>query len=278
MRARLRRMTRRRGRIRGPLRWGLRAGLGALFIQLGLSACGGQSVRGADPLLLAAAASLQDVGSELARAFEEETGVPVELNFAGSNTLARQIESAPRADVFISANPQWVDWLAERKLVLEGSSTELWTNRLVVVGRADCVHAIGSAADLAASDLEHLALADPDGVPAGRYAREWLESNGAWDDLLTRVAPCLDVRAALALALADRDVVSIVYATDAAASTARILYEVPADEQPAITYTAALVQKPDGLVREEARAFMEFVQGEPGRALAKKHGFLALER
>ena len=145
-----------------------------------------------------AAASLRDVLQELRPAVERATGVRLVFNLAGSNDLAHQIVAANKADVFFSADEAWMDRVAEAGLVDAESRRSPLSNRLVVVVAADSDLDIDSAEQLAGPAIRRLALANPDAVPAGRYAKAWLEGRGQWSALVPRVVPTLDVRAALA--------------------------------------------------------------------------------
>lgn len=260
----------------------------ALALLLATTACGGVAVPGEEPLLVFAAASLRELVDEASDRFEAREGVKVARNFAGSNTLAQQILAAPRADVYISADLRWVDELEAAGRTVAGSRRNLFSNRLVVVAHHDSPFEIRHLADLARMPFRHLAIADPRAVPAGRYARAHLErvtlgegtlgegtlSEGTlWDAVESRVAPALDVRAALALAESDREILAIVYRTDVRTSEkARVLFELPAIAEVPITYCAVLVA--GGLNSAAGSRFLEFLSGEESRLFAEKHGFL----
>jgi molybdate transport system substrate-binding protein len=226
-----------------------------------------------------AAASLRDALEELGGAFEAGTGVRVLFNFAGSHVLARQIAAAPGADLFLSASKRWMDEAARAGRLVPGTRRELLSNRLVVVAHARSPLKVETPCALAALPLEHLALGDPDAVPAGAYARDWLRSvecdgRPLWEAVRERVAPAPDVRAALALVLAEPDVPAIVYRTDwrAFADRTRVLYEVT--DGPAIRYL--LAQVAGGAAPEEARRFLEYLSGAEAARVFEKHGFTVL--
>jgi molybdate transport system substrate-binding protein len=228
-------------------------------------------------LFVFAAASLRELVDEASGRFEVQEGVEVVRNFAGSNILAQQILAAPRADVYISADLRWVDEVEAAGRAVEGSRRNLFSNRLVVVAHPKSPFKVHNLADLARVPLRHLAIADPRAVPAGRYARAHLErvilgDGTLWEALKSRIAPALDVRAALALAASDQEVLAIVYKTDVRASkNVRVLFDLPAIPEVSITYCAVLVS--GGMNPMAGRRFLEFLSGREGRGLAAQHGF-----
>lgn len=223
-----------------------------------------------------AAASLRDVADEVARELESRQPVEVVFNFAGSNTLAQQIEAGPGADVFLSADEKWVDFLDRSGRLVPGSRRRLLSNRLVLIAHRDAQIDVGAPAELITAKYRLLAIADPAGVPAGRYARAYLERqtvDGAtlWRRLADRVAPALDVRAALALVESDPEILGIVYRTDARTSDqVRVVYEFPPSDEIPVTYWGALVADGDG---ELGTLFLEFLQSAQAAAIIERHGF-----
>lgn len=227
-----------------------------------------------------AAASLRDVLREVGTAFEEETAANVVFNFAGSNVLARQIEARPAADVFISADERWMDYVANLDLVAPGTRTARLGNRLVVVANAGSGMRLGQITDLAAADFSFLSLADPDAVPAGRYARATLQRARAdatdlWSLLQHRVAPAPDVRAALALVAAMPDAIGIVYLTDALASDhVAVVLDIPEAASPTIRYAmAAIGEHPTTATLQ----WLEFLQSDVAREILERYGFLTFD-
>jgi molybdate transport system substrate-binding protein len=219
-----------------------------------------------------AAASLRDALEELAPACERELGVRLVFNFGASNDLARQIQAAHKADVYISADQGWMESVAAAGLVDAASLRALLSNRLVVIGAADSDLRVGSAADLAAADVRRLSLANPDAVPAGKYAKAWLERAGQWDAVKDRVVPAVDVRAALAAVESGAIEVGIVYATDAAISSrVAVLFSVPESEAPLIRYPiAALAGRPH---LGAARQVVDWLAGGQAAAVFEAYGF-----
>jgi molybdate transport system substrate-binding protein len=230
----------------------------------------------ADPrpeLLVFAAASLTDALGEIGRGFEARTGAHVLFSFAGSNALARQIQAGAPADVFVSANLDRMDELERSGLVRPEDRVSLLSNRLtVVVPRAST---LTMSTPRGLEGARRLALGDPEAVPAGVYARRWLERVGLWDVLRERVVPTLDVRAALAAVESGAADAGIVYRTDAAISPrVRVALEVPPDEAPRIVYPAAVLASSPSA---KARAFLEHLKSAEARAVFSRHGFEPLE-
>jgi molybdate transport system substrate-binding protein len=221
-------------------------------------------------ILVFAAASLSEALQEIGAAFERRTGGHVVFSFAGSGDLARQIQAGAPADVFVSADRARMDQLEAAGLVRPADRVDLVSNRLVVVLPAGSPLAVRSAADLLG--VRRLALADPVAVPAGAYARQWLEQAGLWAALRERVVPALDVRTALAAVESAAVDAGVVYRTDAAVSRrVRVAFEVA--DGPAIVYPAAVLASS---ARPLARAFLEELRSPAARAVFERRGFLAL--
>lgn len=245
-----------------------------VWIALTGSASCGPETGGTPPLRLFAAASLADVVGELGEAWEARGKTSAELHFAGSNLLAQQLLAGAPADLFLSAGPGPMAWAVAGGAVAPESVQTVASNRLVVVA-VPGTPAMTAAADLLAFD--RLALPDPAGVPAGVYARAWLEEEDLWPRLEPRVVPTLDVRAALAAVLEGHLPAGVVYATDAAgAPGATVVYRVPAERTPPIRYLLGTVAGAmgDGAGAHPAvPAFRAFLTGAEGRAVFERHGF-----
>jgi len=224
-------------------------------------------------IVVYAAASLRDVLQHLAPACETSLRVKLVFNFGASNDLARQIEAASKADVFLSADETWMDHVAQAGLVDAASRRSLLSNRLVVVGAADSALHIGSPSDLALPAVRRLALANPEAVPAGKYAKAWLEKAGAWSPVADRVIPFPDVRAALAAVESGGADAGIVYRTDAAISKHfKVLYEVPAVDGPRISYAVAAIQ--DRPQVDTARRLVAWLSGPEALPVFERFGFV----
>lgn len=220
-------------------------------------------------IVVFAAASLTDALTALADSFEaDHPGYRLTLNVAGTSTLARQIDSGAKADLFFSANEEWMTFLKEQDRVAPPVRTPL-TNRLVVVGRRDGPR-LSTPRDLAA--LARIALADPAHVPAGLYAKEGLQCAGLWTDVRPHLIPALDVRAALLTVENGAAQAAIVYASDALVSSrVRVLFEWPPSCQPSIRYAAAvLTQAPHP---EAARLLLDYIAHPDRATLWTRFGF-----
>ncbi len=258
--------------------------LGLLALQLvalAVSGCGpgDDSTSPLPELRILAAASLADVVGDLVAAFElESERFAAEVSFAGSNSLARQIVAGVPADVFLSADEFWAQHVVAEGVADSTSLERFAGNRLVVITPAEQQLAHEGWPE-ALLEVERLALADPEGVPAGRYARAWLESRGLWEQLAERVVPTLDVRAALYSVASGSVDAGLVYATSvrtAGMSTDRVavVYEVTGDAVPEIGYWSVLVAASGaGSDQRTARAFQRFLTSPTGRDILKRHGF-----
>jgi molybdate transport system substrate-binding protein len=226
----------------------------------------------ADELNLYAASSLTEAVKEIASSFEKETGHKVVFNLGGSNDLARQIRMGAPADVFFSADVVQMDTLVPAGLVRGEDRVVLLSNVLVVVVPAGSQRRIGSAADLL--PLARLALADPQAVPAGVYARKWLESTGVWGRLADKVVPALNVRAALAAVESGNVDAGVVYRTDAAASKrVEIAFFVPREQGPGILYPLAPLA---GSKKPGTAALVRALTSPASREVYARNGFIVL--
>lgn len=194
-----------------------------------------------------AAASLRTALDEVMVSCEAATGVPSRASYAATSALARQIEAAAPADLFISADTEWMDYVAARGLIKPDSRIDLLGNELVLVAPAtrSLKLAIGPGFGLAAALGDgRLAVADPASVPAGKYARAALESLAVWPEVASRLAPAEDVRAALRLVARGEAPLGIVYRTDAAADPdVLVVGAFPASSHPPIVYPAAMTRR-----------------------------------
>ncbi|HVR43568.1 MAG TPA: molybdate ABC transporter substrate-binding protein [Thermoanaerobaculia bacterium] len=223
-------------------------------------------------IVVAAAASLGDAMRQIALAWEAAGGARVRLNLAGSNVLAEQIARGAPAEVFVSADEARMDALERRGMLLPGARRRLLSNSLVIVVPRDSGVRISAPRDLAGTEIRRLALGDPEAVPAGLYAKAWLEEAGVWAAVRDRILPAADVRAALAAVEAGAADAAVVYRTDALGrGRARVAYEAAPGEGPPISYAAAAIRSaPDPA---EARRFLEFLASAQARTIFERHGF-----
>ena len=262
----------------GPMPLGLSRAVSwmaaALWV-VALAACNRQaSPAPAGPLRVSAAVSLTDVLAEIAKRWEAAGNPHVELNFAASNVLARQILEGAPADVFISADEAQMDRVISGGSADTADRVTLLTNQLVVVvptGRALPGLPPDSLADTA---VKRVAIGDPQGVPAGVYAKTWLERVGLWRRIEPKIVPSASVRAALVAVEAANADAGIVYRTDAAAnSKVTVAYEVPLGDAPPILYPGAVLKH--AAHPEAARKFVAFLQSAASRETFAARGFLA---
>jgi molybdate transport system substrate-binding protein len=219
---------------------------------------------------VSAAISLTDALQEVEKAYANAGGGPVRFNFGGSNVLARQIVNGAPADVFISADEAQMNYADERGAIDRASRVELLSNRLAVVPPRGSGRTIKAVNELA--ELKRIAVADPAAVPAGVYARQFLEETGVWDRIQSRLVPLGNVRAALTAAESGAADAAIVYESDAAASSrVEVSFVVTGPAAPRIVYPAALVAASKN--REAAATFLAFLRGPEARTIFRKYKF-----
>jgi len=197
-------------------------------------------------------------------------------SFASSSTLAKQIENGAPADVYLSANEEWMDYLEERNLIVRNSRSDLLGNRIVLIAPASSplmridIAAGCSLVDALGED-GRLSMGDPDHVPAGKYGKQALQNLGCWDSVEDRLAPMKDVRAALVLVERGEAPLGLVYATDAAISRkVRVVGTFPADSHPPIVYSVAAVSSGRHAAAER---FLDFLKTAEARAVFQRYGF-----
>lgn len=221
-----------------------------------------------------APASMTEALQSLTARYNERHGAAVVPSFAASSTLARQIDSGAPADIFISANRRWMDYLEERGRIDPASRCDLVGNRLVLVAPAGSAFDVVIAPNFALAEAlggKRLAIGDPDHVPAGLYGRQALESLGVWPSIADRLVRSADVRAALALVARGEVAAAVVYATDAGLSErVRVVDGFPAASHDAIVYPAARVAGSQGAA---AAAFFDYLVSDEGRAVLAGFGF-----
>jgi len=228
------------------------------------------------PLTVFAAASLTDVLGKLGDDFKTSTGTPVRYSFAASSILARQVEAGARADVFFSADQEWMDYLEQRGAIQKSSRRNVLGNRLALIAPADSTVKLDIAPGFpltSALGKGRLVTGDPDSVPVGRYARSALTSLGVWNDVVDRLVRAEDVRSALMFVARGEAPLGIVYATDARIDKrVRLVGLFPVDSHLPITYPVALT---NGAGPDAAR-FLDFLRGDGARATFESYGFIVL--
>ena len=237
----------------------------------------GGEVRAREPqkpeLLVFAAASLTNVLGELAANWEKSSGVPVNLSFAASSALARQIEAGGAADVFVSADQEWMDYLSRRNLLDGRTRRNLVGNALVLIAPVDSRVALDISPGFPLAQAlsgGRLAIADPDTVPAGRYARAALTNLGVWESVSSQLAPGENVRTALTYVARGESPLGVVYSTDAQIDPkVRVVATFPDHTHAPITYPAAATAQ----AGHRAAALLDYLSSAPAYLVWKKHGF-----
>ncbi len=228
-----------------------------------------------DTIKVFAAASLKNALDEAAQAFTKQSGQTISVSYAASSALAKQIEQSAPADIFISADLDWMDYLEERKLLLEGTRKNLLGNDLVIIAPASSTLSLDIAPgfDLAGALAGgRLAVGSVQGVPAGKYAKAALEALNVWDSVADKLAQADNVRAALALVAQGEAPLGIVYKTDAFAEPkVKIIARFPGDTHPPIIYPAAILK--EAAAPDAAKAFLAFLGTPEAGAIFSKHGF-----
>lgn len=220
-----------------------------------------------------AAASLLESLQDIATAFEKAGNPKVVFNFAGSSTLARQIEAGAPADIFFSADEAQMDRLQKQGLLVDGSRRDRLSNTLVIVVAAEHGAAVHRPEDLLKPGIRRVALGDPRAVPAGVYAQAYLASRGLWSGVAAKVVPTENVRGALAAVASGDAEAGIVYRTDALISKrVAIACAISANEGPPIRYPVALLRAAKDPVA--ARRFLEFLDRPLAEHAFEQRGFL----
>ena len=225
-------------------------------------------------LTVFAAASLKEAMDEQARRFEAEMGHVVVISYGASSALARQIEAGAPADIFISADLDWMDYLDQRHLVARPTRIDLLRNMLVLIAPASSRSSLRIAPNFAlaaALGSEKLAMANPDSVPAGKYGKSALEKLGVWPSVERQVARAENVRAALVLVSRGEAPFGIVYRTDALVDKGvKVVDTFPPDSYPAIVYPAAVVATS---ASPAARPLLDYLRSAAARPVWEKYGF-----
>lgn len=250
----------------------------ALALLAWAPAAGAVQAQSGPGILVFAAASLSEALDANVRRFESQGGGSLVVSYAASSALARQVERGAPAEIFISADLDWMDFLDKRGLVQRGTRVSLLSNRLVLIVPAHSKASVAIAPRFPLAGLlgdGRLAMADPDSVPAGKYARAALEALGIWRDVSGKIARAENVRAALALVARGESPFGIVYRTDAAAEPrVHVAGEFDPALHPPIVYPAAILT---GSRSSTATAFLAFLRSPAARTVWTRHGFQPME-
>ncbi len=219
-----------------------------------------------------AAASLTDVMGEVAEMFTEKSSIRVRFNFAGSPVLARQIASGAPADVFFPADEEKMDRIMSLGLLYDETRMSILSNRLIVVVPEDSDWEMERVSDLTEPNIHRMALANPETVPAGIYARRYFESMELWEAIRPKVIPTANVRAALAAVRAGNVDAGVVYRSDIFSTVGvKVLWEIPEKEEWSISYPVAVLKTVKD--KKGAVALLEFMAGEDARMIFQRFGF-----
>lgn len=225
-----------------------------------------------------AAASLTDAIGQVDADFEKASGHKVKAAFGGSSALAKQLEKGAPADLFISADVPWMDYVAKANLIDAASRANLLGNHLVLVGPANSSQTVTIDQDFdLAGALKggKLSVADTSAVPAGKYAKTSLEKLGQWSKVEGSLAQAENVRAALALVERGEAPLGIVYQTDALVAKVKVIGTFPDDSHPPIIYPVALTVQ--GARSGAANAYLEYLKSDAAQAVFEKAGFVILK-
>ncbi|MFT7582337.1 MAG: molybdate transport system substrate-binding protein, partial [Myxococcota bacterium] len=224
-----------------------------------------------------AASSMRPTLDRIGEAYTASTKVPVRIVYGASSTMARQIQAGAPADVFVSADSEWVTWLAARAHLRLATIRSVAWNSLVLVAPVDAPFAWSPGEALATTFEGRIALGDPAHVPAGRYAKAALTSLAQWDPIKARILPAANVRAALRFVETGAVPAAVVYATDAVSNPRVIVVApIPPSSHPSVHYDAAATRRPgDG---ELGTAFVTWLAGDVARRHLDAAGFQTSQR
>ncbi len=233
---------------------------------------------GAEQITVYAAASLKESLDAIAKQVQAQTGDKVVVSYAASSALAKQIENGAPADVFMPADLDWMDYLAQRKLIQPASRKNLLANQLVLIAPENAAVEVDRRLKIAPNfplaiklANEKLAMANPDSVPAGKYGKAALEGLGVWNAVSAKIARADNVRGALVLVARGEAPYGIVYRTDALADKqVTIVDTFPADSHAPIVYPVALTANANSAA---AKRFVDYLQSNGARAVWQKYGF-----
>lgn len=254
-------------------------GLAAAFL-FGLAPAIGVAQAQPKDLVIFAAASLKNALDETAAAWVKETGKPApKISYAASNVLAKQLEQGAPADLFLSADLDWMDYAAGKGLIKPDTRITLLANRIALIAPSDSTAQLALAPGVDLSVVlgqGKLAMGNVDSVPAGKYGKAALEKLGGWEKIKDKVAQADNVRAALLLVSRGEAPLGIVYTTDAAADPkVKVIATFPEDSHPPILYPVAMTKDS---TNPDALAFLTYLRGAGPKAAFEKQGFTVLNK
>jgi molybdate transport system substrate-binding protein len=246
------------------------------FTSLAIAADG--DAKAGKSIVVFAAASLSDALGEIDKAYTAKTGIEVKTSFAASSALARQIESGAKAEVFFSADEEWMDYLAQRNLLQGKTRHDVVGNRLVMIAPADSTAKVdirpGFSVSAELGGTGRIATGDPDSVPVGKYAQAALTKLGSWNAIAPRLVRAENVRAALAYVARGEAKLGIVYSTDAQAEKrVKVVGTFPPDSHPPIRYPIAATTA----ATADGTRYVDFVRSKASQDVFRKYGFEAVK-
>lgn len=247
---------------------------------IGVASLTGPALAQSKELVIFAAASLKNALDEAAANWVKESGRPApKISYAASNTLAKQLEQGAPADLFLSADLDWMDYAASKSLIKPESRVSLLANRIALIAPADATTTatLAPGVDLStALGSSRLAMGNVDSVPAGKYGKAALEKLGGWDKVKVKIAQSDNVRAALLLVSRGEAPLGIVYTTDAAADPkVKVIATFPEDTHPPIVYPVAVTKDS---ANPDAQGFLTYLRGNGAKASFEKQGFTVLNK
>jgi molybdate transport system substrate-binding protein len=232
----------------------------------------------ADNVLVFAAASLKNALDDALAGYQQHGGAKANVSYASSSALAKQIDNGAPADIFISADLDWMNDVQQHNMIQPATRTNLLGNVLVLIAPADSAAKVDIKPGFPLSQLlgsSHLAMGDPDAVPAGKYGKAALQKLGVWDSVESKVARAEDVRAALSFVSRKEAPFGIVYQTDAAADKGvKVVSVFPADTYPAIIYPIALTTNSKN---PDAVKLLVYLHSDAAKPFFEKQGFAILK-
>ncbi|MDQ8208303.1 molybdate ABC transporter substrate-binding protein [Coraliomargarita sp. SDUM461003] len=260
-----------------------------LLLLLSVCACSNEPSAGTSKqkeITIHAAVSLSAMVRELGDRFSAKHNLSINYNFASSGALARQLIAAPRGEIYLSANQQWMQRALEANAVDRTSAQALFANQLVLVSHTDAPIQTMEPLDICHATTmatTRISIGDPDYVPAGQYARAWLQSlscgeSNAWEAVKERVIPATDAHAALARVQANRDMIGIVYLTDylTQVNKLQLLHTIPTEATAPIHYYGAVINNSPHAAT--ATAFLNYLQSKQNQQVVEKYGFTPINR
>ena len=251
-----------------------------------LAGCGGQTEEAAAPAVegptdeavevsISAAASLTDALTEIQTEYAKESNAVLQFNFAASGALQKQIEEGAPCDLFLSASKANMDALEEAGLIVADSRKDILGNTLTLIAAAEKAEVIKGYEALTTADVTSISIGTPESVPAGKYAKQSLESLGVWDQIQDKIVYAKDVKQVLEYADTGNVDCGIVYKTDAMVmETGVVVADLPEDSHDPIVYPAALIK--DSAQSEAAAKFYDFLQTDYAKGVFEKYGFTIL--